>query len=94
MPDPDFHLSREEFEQFYESFRDFKHRLNNTLAVIMALSELSQRNPAYGERLAQTVLERGSEVVTDLVQLQNSLGLPLGITPEELPQYAPPPTPL
>ena len=66
-------FSREETLALQEQFRELKHSINNTLAVIMALSELGQRNPAHLERLAKTVLQRGPDVVNLLQNYQNSL---------------------
>ena len=48
---------------------DFKNR-DNTLAVIMALSELGQRNPAHYEKLAKAVLQRGPDVVQQMQDFQ------------------------
>ena len=67
-------LSREELHALHEKFREVKHSINNTLAVIMALSELGQRNPAHFEKLAKAVLQRGPEVVQQLQEFQTALG--------------------
>lgn len=56
-----------------EKFRVLKHDINNTLAVIMALSELAQRNPVHFEKLANAVLQRGPTVVEGLQEFQNLL---------------------
>ncbi len=77
MSEPGIQLSKEELENICSAFRDFKHNLNNTLAVIMALSELSQRNPAHYEKLAKAILERGPEVVHQLNNFQLILGAKL-----------------
>ena len=55
MPNAPFEMTREELESIHEKFREVKHDINNTLAVIMALSELAQRNPAHYEKLAKAV---------------------------------------
>ena len=73
MSDPTFTMSREEMQALYDQFREIKHGINNTLAVIMALSELAQRNPAHYEKLAKAVLQRGPEVVQHLQDFQTSL---------------------
>ncbi len=83
-----FEMSRAELEAIYDKFREVKHNINNTLAVIMALSELGQRNPAHFEKLARAVLQRGPEVVNQLQELQAALGAKLKTTvaaPEEFP---------
>jgi two-component sensor histidine kinase len=63
-------LNRGELQELHARFREIKHNINNTLAVIMALSELGQRNPAHLEKLAKSVLQRAPEVV----ELLNSFG--------------------
>ena len=58
-----FEMTREELQAIHEKYREVKHDINNTLAVIMALSELAQRNPAHYEKLAKAVLTRGPDVM-------------------------------
>ena len=70
-------ISREELQALFENFREIKHGINNTLAVIMALSELAQRNPAHYEKLSKAVLTRGPEVVQQLQDFQTALGAKL-----------------
>lgn len=73
----EFILTREELTQLYAQFREVKHSINNTLAVVMALSELGQRNPAHFEKLAKAVLQRGPDVVQQLQDFQAALGTKL-----------------
>jgi hypothetical protein len=54
-----------------------KHGINNMFAVIMALSELGQRNPAHLERLAKAVLERTPDIVNQLTAFGEQLGAKL-----------------
>jgi hypothetical protein len=54
-----------------------KHGINNMFAVVMALSELGQRNPAHLERLAKAVLQRSPEVVNQLTMFGEELGAKL-----------------
>ena len=70
-------LTREELQALHDKFREVKHDVNNTLAVIMALSELAQRNPAHYEKLAKAVLQRGPEVVQTLQDFQTLLAAKL-----------------
>jgi DNA-binding ferritin-like protein len=55
-----------EFALLHEKFRTIKHSINNSLAVIMALSELSQRNPSHYEKLVKAVLNRSPDIVHQL----------------------------
>lgn len=70
-------ITREHLQELNDQFREIKHSINNTLAVVMALSELAQRNPAHYEKLGKAVLQRGPEVVQQLQDFQVALGAPL-----------------
>ena len=70
-------LTRSELEALHATFRELKHGMNNTFAVIMALSELGQRNPAHLEKLAKAVLQRTPEVVSQLTKFGEQLGAKL-----------------
>ncbi|MEP6670938.1 MAG: hypothetical protein ABJF10_17395 [Chthoniobacter sp.] len=77
-------MTREELQAIHEKYREVKHDINNTLAVVMALSELAQRNPAHYEKLAKAVLTRGPDVVQKLQDFQTMLSAKLkdgGSTP-------------
>jgi len=84
-----FEMTREELQALHEKYREVKHDINNTLAVIMALSELAQRNPAHYEKLAKAVLTRGPDVVQKLQEFQTLLSAKLkeggGPTPSSAP---------
>lgn len=77
MPEAPFEMTRAELDAMHEKFRELKHNINNTLAVIMALSELAQRNPAHYEKLAKAVLSRAPEVVQSLQDFQGMLAAKL-----------------
>jgi hypothetical protein len=70
-------MTRSELEELHSKFRELKHGMNNTFAVIMALSELGQRNPAHLEKLAKAVLQRTPEVVDQLTKFGEQLGAKL-----------------
>ena len=70
-------LTRSELEDLHGKYREMKHAINNTFAVIMALSELGQRNPAHLEKLAKAVLQRSPEVVNGLTKFGEQLGAKL-----------------
>ena len=70
-------MNRGELEALHLKFREMKHGINNMFAVVMALSELGQRNPAHLERLAKAVLERTPEVVSQLTAFGEQLGAKL-----------------
>ena len=57
----------------HEHFREIKHSVNNTIAVMMALSELAQRNPTHYEKLPQAVLTRCPEIVSQLQGFQQEI---------------------
>lgn len=70
-------LTRGELEDLHTKFREMKHAINNTFAVIMALSELGQRNPSYLEKLSKAVLQRSPDVVQQLTTFGEQLGAKL-----------------
>ena len=70
-------LNRSELEALHLKYREMKHAINNMFAVIMALSELGQRNPAHLERLAKAVLERTPDVVNQLTAFGEQLSAKL-----------------
>ncbi|MEA3211782.1 MAG: hypothetical protein QOE70_4839 [Chthoniobacter sp.] len=77
MSDLPFEMTRGELEAIHEKFREIKHNINNTLAVVMALSELAQRNPVHYEKLSKAVLTRGPEVVAAMQDFQALLAVKL-----------------
>ena len=70
MSDVPFEMTRAELEAMLEKYREVKHDINNSLAVILALSELAQRNPAHYEKLGKAVLDRGPKMVQMLQEFQ------------------------
>ena len=70
-------LTRAELQELHAKFREIKHSINNTFAVIMALSELGQRNPAHLEKLAKAVLQRTPDVVQQMSNFGEMLGAKL-----------------
>jgi len=70
-------MNRGELEALHLKYREMKHAINNMFAVVMALSELGQRNPAHLERLAKAVLERSPDVVNQLTKFGEELGAKL-----------------
>lgn len=62
-----------ELTALHERFREVKHSVNNSLAVVMALAELAQRNPAHYEKLTKAVATRGPEIVQLLQGFQGEI---------------------
>ena len=81
-------LSPEELVQLQKKFSEIKHSINNALAVMMALSEMSQRRPDYAEKLATTVLAKAPQIVASLQEFTNALKEKGGGRPEGLPPDA------
>ena len=59
-------VSRAELMELHNKFRAVKHSACNALAVIMALSEMAERNPTYMEKLTKTVLDKSPQMVKEL----------------------------
>ena len=66
-------ITAEEFAQLLKKFSEIKHSINNALAVMMALSEMSQRRPDYSEKLATTVLSKAPQIVSSLQEFTQAL---------------------
>ena len=66
-------ISREELVQLQQKFSEIKHSINNALAVMMALSEMSQRRPDYAEKLTSTVLTKAPQIVSSLQEFTQAL---------------------
>ncbi|MEY5027217.1 MAG: hypothetical protein RLZZ244_2745 [Verrucomicrobiota bacterium] len=77
MNSPQLGVPRETLLPLLESFRRTKHDVNNALAVLMALAEMAERNPANYQRLAKAVLERCPKLVDDLQDFQEALSTAL-----------------
>jgi hypothetical protein len=80
-------LTRAELQELHTKYREMKHSINNTFAVIMALSELGQRTPGHLEKLAKSVLDRSPDVVQQLTMFGEMLGSKLkGEPPPQQPR--------
>src|SRR5882672_3843583 len=49
-------------EALYQNLRTVRHAINNNVAVIMAMAELTQRNPAQCAKLSQLCLEKAPQI--------------------------------
>ncbi|MGI9115510.1 MAG: hypothetical protein DLM52_12390 [Chthoniobacterales bacterium] len=81
----DASISRSEITQLQAKFSEVKHSINNALAVMMALSEMSQRRPDYAEKLATTVLTKAPQIVSSLQEFTQALAEKAGPKPESVP---------
>jgi DNA repair ATPase RecN len=84
MSDPAPVVTLEDLSQLQKKFSEIKHSINNALAVMMALSEMSQRRPDYAEKLATTVLAKAPQIVTSLQEFTQALNEKAGPKPEGL----------
>src|SRR2546428_13489092 len=82
MSDPNRTVTPEELGQLQRKFSEIKHSINNALAVMMALSEMSQRRPDYAEKLASTVLTKAPQIVSSLQEFTQALNEKTGVKPE------------
>ena len=64
--DGDAPVTHAELLELHHKFRAVKHSACNALAVIMALSEMAERNPTYVEKLTKTVLSKSPQMVSEL----------------------------
>ena len=82
MSDPASIVTAEDLGQLQKKFSEIKHSINNALAVMMALSEMSQRRPDYAEKLATTVLSKAPQIVASLQEFTQALNEKAGPKPE------------
>ena len=66
-------ISHAELKALQAKYSEIKHSVNNALAVMMALAEMSQRRPDYAEKLASTVLTKGPQIVSSLQEFTEAL---------------------
>ena len=78
-------ISHEELKELQAKYSEIKHSVNNALAVMMALSEMSQRRPDYAEKLASTVLTKAPQIVSSLQEFTEALNEKVGPRTEGLP---------
>ena len=57
---------RKQLESLYQNLRTLRHAINNDVAVIMAMAELSQRNPAQSQKLVQVCLEKAPQISSSI----------------------------
>jgi hypothetical protein len=81
MNDADPSISLEELARLQKKFSEIKHSINNALAVMMALSEMSQRRPDYAEKLASAVLSKAPQIVSSLQEFTQALNEKTGAKP-------------
>ena len=53
-----------QLQQIHQNLRTVRHAVNNHVAVLMAMAELSQRNPAQCQKLSQLCLEKAPQIST------------------------------
>ena len=81
MSDSERTVSQSELHELQKKFSEIKHGINNALAVMMALSEMSQRRPDYAEKLATTVLAKAPQIVSNLQEFTQLLNEKAGVKP-------------
>jgi hypothetical protein len=86
MSDPARPPTTEDLAELQKKFSEIKHSINNALAVMMALSEMSQRRPDYAEKLATTVLAKAPQIVSNLQEFTQALNEKFGPKPEGVPE--------
>ena len=78
-------ISHTELKELQAKYSEITHSVNNALAVMMALSEMSQRRPDYAEKLASTVLTKAPQIVSSLQEFTEALNEKVGPKTEGLP---------
>jgi hypothetical protein len=85
MTEPARTISQDGLAELQQKFSEIKRSINNALAVMMALSEMSRRRPDYAEKLATTVTTvstKASQIVSSLQEFAQALDAKAGPKPE------------
>lgn len=59
-------LLQKQLQDLYQNLRQVRHGINNDVAVIMAMAELSQRNPVQCQKLIQLCLEKAPQISSSI----------------------------
>ncbi len=78
----DLPVTRAELMELHDKFRAVKHSACNALAVVMALSEMAERNPTYVEKLTKTVLSKSPQMVAELREFDDDFRALIKAMPE------------
>ena len=64
MKDSDKQLEelQKQLVMLHQNLRAVRHAINNHVAVVMAMAELTQRNPTQSQKLSQICLEKGPQI--------------------------------
>lgn len=71
-----------QLETLHQNLRTVRHGINNSLAVIMAMAELSQRNPAQCARLSQLCLEKAPQIASAISNFSELMEAALNLQQE------------
>jgi hypothetical protein len=72
-------LTVEQVAELNKQLSDFRHDINNNLALIMAGMEVMQTKPHLAERMIATVREQPQKIVDSLGKFANQFDKALGI---------------
>jgi hypothetical protein len=73
-------ITREELVVLNDKYREVKHDINNTIAVLMAMAEMSRLKAEYKEKLADTVCTRSPQIVEKMQEFQKLMNEKLKAT--------------
>jgi anaerobic ribonucleoside-triphosphate reductase len=57
---------QKQLEMLHENLRTVRHSINNHVAVVMAMAELTQRNPTQSQKLCQICLEKAPQIAATI----------------------------
>jgi len=83
--------ARKQLDELRQNLRTVRHAINNNVAVIMAMAELSQRNPAQCARLSQLCLEKAPQIAAAIGGFSEMFDGTLALHDEMQRQLATPP---
>jgi hypothetical protein len=73
MSNSPHNISHEEIVELQEKFVEMERTINNFIADMMTLTEMSQGRDDYSEKLAGTVLTKAPQIVSSLLEFTKAL---------------------
>jgi hypothetical protein len=80
LPSQSVTLDVEQIAELSRKLSNFRHDVNNNLALVIAASELIRRKPECAERMWAGLTEKPQKIAEAVTQLSRELEAALGIT--------------
>jgi aspartokinase len=79
LPEQPITLSVEQIRELNHKLSDFRHDVNNQLALVAAAAELIRRRPETAAQMWETITEQPRKITEAIAQFSHELETALGI---------------